>query len=292
MRNVRTVVVGGGLFGCITAAALRSIGENVVVIDDHRPRRGSDPAACLIKPGWVSSMPKEQFDQSIKLLDDLYGVQDIHFQVNGLVTSKVFWVDPKSILKKPDVVGTVLGVFGTRTDGWKIQFNADDEDGNSFDNPRTIYAQKVILCCGAWAEELAKGVVSVVGQVGQASSYLGQVATPTIDVWAPYKQLVKFNRTPQHVWVGDGAAIITKNWDAGHISRNEERCDRAAGGLPLVQRQTGIRPYVKDAKPCFLKEASPDLWVLTGGAKNGTVAAAWAARRLMESAAWSTTSNI
>jgi glycine/D-amino acid oxidase-like deaminating enzyme len=45
---------------------------------------------------------------------------------------------------------------------------------------------------------------------------------------------------------------------------------------------TGLRPYVPGAKPCVLAEPHPGLWVVTGGAKNGTAAAGWAARKLSE----------
>jgi flavin-dependent dehydrogenase len=48
MRDV--VIVGGGLFGSIAAAALRDAGMDVCLIDDGRPRSGSRAAGCLMKP--------------------------------------------------------------------------------------------------------------------------------------------------------------------------------------------------------------------------------------------------
>jgi hypothetical protein len=35
-------------------------------------------------------------------------------------------------------------------------------------------------------------------------------------------------------------------------------------------------------KPCYLAEVRPQLWVATGGAKNGTLAAAWCAHELVQ----------
>jgi glycine/D-amino acid oxidase-like deaminating enzyme len=273
-------VVGAGLFGSIVAQRLRMGGiHKVVVFDDHRPMRGSAPAACLIKPGWVSSMSKEDLTNSLDLLDNLYGVQDIEFVVNGLVKAIVHWVDPRKILREPDIKGKVTGIF--REHGKiNLQVNQFIKPGEQFP---TMFGpfDRVVLCCGSWARELiGQSMPPVVGQVGQASSYLGQVEQPTIDVWAPYKQLVRFNRTENEVWVGDGAAIKHENWGQKHILANIERCDRISDHLPVLRRQTGIRPYIKDAKPCYLESPTDGLWVLTGGAKNGTIAAAWAAVQL------------
>jgi hypothetical protein len=46
----------------------------------------------------------------------------------------------------------------------------------------------------------------------------------------------------------------------------------------------GARPYVVGNKVGYFEQARPRLWVSTGGAKNGTVLAAWQAYRFLKEA--------
>ena len=106
-----------------------------------------------------------------------------------------------------------------------------------------------------------------------------------IKPWAPYRQLVGFDRG-DGLWVGDGTAIKVGNWtpqrEAEVMAREYKLARRIGDVAPAdeMQRLYGIRPYSKEAKPCLLGEVSPGLWVASGGAKNGTVAAGYCAHVL------------
>ena len=105
-----------------------------------------------------------------------------------------------------------------------------------------------------------------------------------IKPWAPYRQLVGFDRQ-DGLWVGDGSSIKHTNWSESReeeIAAREAGLARHMGGPSLAQprRLQGLRPYWAGAGPCLLARVQPGLWVASGGAKNGTLSAGWAAWRL------------
>lgn len=257
-------VVGAGLFGSIIAAALRGQDRNVGIIDDAQPLAGSGPAACLMKPSWFSSMGKERFAPSLLLLDELYGVSDIRFKVSvGHAT--VHWCDPAKVLAGADITARVSKIRSI-ADGFLLSTPNHD-----------IEAKQVVVAAGIWTPELVPVEGGFGGQAGMAFLWPEEAtAAPYVDVWAPYKQLVVFNRG-DGLWAGDGTAIKSDNWTDARAEAVEARCVKAAGNPKSeMKRLFGIRPYTKTA-PCYLKEAKPGLWVATGGAKNGTIAAGWCA---------------
>lgn len=271
---MRIGVIGTGLFGSIVARHLTELGHQVTTIDSRDPHAGSGPAACLIKPSWLNSLEKPQIEASFSLLDRYYGVTDIPFTVNGGLTSVVRWVNPARILRSPDYPAQVASVtYSAVQDGWAVNFAGQPPAA-----PPTLHFDGIVVAAGYWSFSLLGMKDQMVGQAGCAHLYDGQIEKPFIKVWAPYKQLVGFNRDPDHIWIGDGAAIKRENWNEDHRVKNRIRCDSSRPGpAPHFRSMFGIRPYVKDAKPCYINEVQDGLWVVTGGAKNGTIAAGWAA---------------
>lgn len=257
-------VVGGGLFGSIIARAFE--GRNVAVFDDAQPTAGSRPAACLLKPSWYSSLGKEVYQPALKLLDEFYGVADLRFATRlGKVV--VHWCDPKQILQPPTHRVRVSSVT-RRNDSFVVR--ADKE----------YLAKTVIVTAGIWTPLLVPMLgTRLIGQAGVAFLWPEEtVEKPFIKVWAPYRQLVVFNRG-DGVWAGDGTAIRAENWSAKYDNACAVRCSTAFPAKSERRRLFGVRPYA-NVSPCYLKEHSPGLWVATGGAKNGTIAAGWCADQL------------
>lgn len=271
-------IIGAGLFGAVAAAALRRDGHNVLVIDAKKEGSGSRPAACLMKPSWFSSMGKDKFEPSLRLLDELYGVQDLSFKVLGPVGATVHWCDPAKILQPADLTDEVeaIQVVGG---GFMLVLKSGDY----------VEVKKVIVAAGVWSSALAH-VPGLVGRAGVSFRWFDmQLDQGFINPWAPYRQIVGFNISKTEVWVGDGSAIKPDNWTKEREDQSYARCasniDRTGFGdreNGRVEAQYGVRPYVPDAKPCFLKEVLPGMWVNTGGAKNGTIAAGWSASVLRE----------
>lgn len=272
-----TIVIGAGLFGSVIAAKLRYDGHDVVVIDSYEPNAGSKPAACLMKPSWFSGLGKEVHEPSLQLLDQLYGVMDLQFRV-GLVKTTVHWCKPSDILQVPEVDAKVMGVVpAAKGYDVTVRYLGTNRVG-------TFHAERVVVAAGIWSAELVPLNTKMTGQMGMALLFTEQyIEEPFIHAWAPYRQLVAFNRG-DGLWVGDGTAIKQENWDEAREREVMLRCQKALCnvGHPSegMRSLRGIRPYVKDAKPCLLEELSPGLWVATGGAKNGTIAAGWCAHEI------------
>lgn len=272
VKSPDVIVIGGGLFGSVIGHTLAlSGGMQVMIVDDQHLARGSDPAACLIKPSWVSSLTKEELADGLKLLNDLYGVQDIRFSIGPLMHATVHWVDPAKILGRPE--------FRVRRTA-KLLMDGTVQTRDWMKKPPIV-----VVASGYWTNIVLEDKsmhVPIEGRAGAAFTWEGQIATPFISPWAPYRQLVAFNRSPNEIWVGDGSAIKPENWTLEHMERSLHRCAKAVGLDPDKAKQHyGIRPYVKDAKPCYLKRHG-NVWIATGGAKNGTISAAWAAQKILE----------
>ena len=279
--NHDAIVIGAGLFGSIIAAELRSRDLNVLVIDDMWPGSGSKPAACLMKPSWYAGLGEDVAKPALELLDRLYGVHQIKFKVS-LTSANVFWVAPSDILPRTmpwyGSVGHVEAVPG----GWQV--TAAPLGGGTED--LVCSAPLLVVAAGIWTPQLAQVDGGLKAQAGMAFLWPNmQLDQPFIDPWAPYRQLVAFNRG-DGLWVGDGSAIKEENWNQARTDMVYERCARAVGRLGFGDVENGravgifgIRPY-SAMKPCYLKEEQPGLWVATGGAKNGTMAAGWCAHQI------------
>jgi glycine/D-amino acid oxidase-like deaminating enzyme len=221
-----------------------------------------------MRPSWFSSFKKEQSGPALRLLDELYGVQDLIFRVGpGRVT--VHWCDPRSILSEKPLRARVQRIAAGGS-GWEV----------SMRNQPSVDVPLVVVAAGIWTTLLAPVEGDLVGQAGAAFLWADEyIEKPFVRPWAPYRQLVAFNRG-DGLWVGDGTAIKRDNWTEARAVVCEERCTAAVGLPNKPRRLFGVRPYSRE-RPCYLREQRPGFWVATGGAKNGTLAAAWCAHEII-----------
>jgi len=282
MGEVNTVVVGAGIFGQTIAAALRKTGQKVLLFDSGEAMAGSKPSACLMKPSWFSGMGKDKYEPALKTLDELFGIQDIVFELRPplnvlkkIGTATVHWCNPTKVLAGQFTRGKVQEY--TKTDrGWQVTAEVGGRIG-------LVQTQNLIIAAGIWTKSLV-ALPDLQGKVGAAFIIPGAtMGKPFIRPYAPFKQLVSFQRD-EGVWVGDGSAINVENWNKERMLVSYRRCMEAVGSPPRekVNIIEGIRPYVKDLKgePCLLLEQSKGFWICTGGHKNGMVAAGYVAHTL------------
>ena len=264
---MKIAVIGQGLFGAIIGDHLEAQGHRVCRIDNRTPGSGSKPAACLMKPGWLSKVPR--LTECLELLDGLYGVETIQFRVNNLLNQDVFWVNPAKILAD-----------GISTSAYMVE----SVNGNTIHTKRErVTFDKVIVAAGVWTRTLCPWV-PVEPRWGAAflwPEHKESVIPPFIDQWAPYKQVVAFQRG-DGLWAGDGSALksIDSDRELSMLRRCQEKLDIHT--QPRILR--GQRPYVGQntpGHPCWLEQRG-DLIVATGGAKNGTAAAAFCALTIGE----------
>lgn len=268
---MKVAILGAGLFGSIIAKELMKRGHEITCFDNLRKEAGSDPAACLMKPSWFTSMKKEQLAASRKILSSNYHYQDIRFQA-GPFGCLVNWVDPRDILIKDQVI--------------QKEIDFVELDGRLHFRDREVIEDMdvVIVALGVWCNDVLPtdhAVPNLQGRAGVAFRWKGQIEEPFIRPWAPYKQIVAFNIDEKHIWISDGTAMLRENLKPERIQKSLMRCAEAIDRDPdEAEVQIGIRPYVKGANPCYLKKLSPHVWVATGGAKNGTIAAGWCASEI------------
>lgn len=274
------IVVGGGLFGQTIAAEMIAMGKRTILIDNDEVKAGSKPSASLMKPSWMKQLTTEQLDQSYGVLDKHFGVHDLSFKVGPLKIDTVRWCDPELIRKAVPVINknVIKATPGTV----------------HFDNDEIWEAKTVIVAAGYWSNNILykeHHAPGLDGRVGASYVTTGcQIPDNFISVWAPYKQLVAFNIDANRVWVGDGTALKVGNLTAERLAQSTARArDVVRGPVGMTEMSIGIRPYMPKAAlgkaPCYLEfhqsEHNPtDLIVATGGAKNGTIAAGWAAYQI------------
>lgn len=269
-------IIGAGLFGQMAYHALRSKGvDSIIMFDSMEPDRGSAPAACLMKPGWFDGLGEKVSNPALDLLDELFGLQKVRFQL-GPRGVDVFWVPPSAILSNTVTYRQVSWIHA----GTPLHML-------TLDNGDAVDARHVIVAAGYWTQHLLPEI-KLEGMMGRAVLYkAAHIEQPYIEPWAPFKQIVAFNRG-DGLWGGDGSAIKKDNWTESRGLDTEKRVldslltKKVTGvlGAPFMTMD-GIRPYAK-YKSFVLEEVRPRVWAATGGAKNGTITAAYCARVLRE----------
>jgi len=259
-------IVGGGVFGSVIGAALHKQGCKVTIFDRRKPDAGSLASGFLMKPSWFGNMEKSDSERSLKLLDELYGLQELKFRV-GPVKTTVFRVDKKAVLENWHLEYLEQKIDSVK-DGW-----IDDQEFHL-----------VVVAAGVWCRRFFD-LPDLKGKVGISFEWDGELRKNIISAWAPYKQVVAFNIPGEgKVWGGDGTAILGENW----TSERGEQCLSLVSktiGFPKheARAHVGIRPYYKTKDPCLVEKRGHKLWLATGGSKNGTIGAGWAANKILDS---------
>lgn len=272
------VIVGAGLFGSVAAKVAHNQGHRVTIIDDARPYRASPAAGCVIAPGWLTAIDKMDVAYGMAMLDELYGLEELEFKLSakGLKlpgSMKAHRVRLNSILALPEEIRRVRGTVTAVASGLVTVQGGELAPGTH------MYTGKVLVAAGIWCRELLGQVPPVQGLYGCSLLVPGQLAQPRLDRYLPYKQSVAFNMDAKTVWFGDGQSVVADTWVREADIRTVASVERfhQLTGLPTTVRaiklKIGARPYVKGHMGYF-KGVMKDVWVSTGGAKNGTLLAA------------------
>lgn len=262
-------VIGGGLFGRTVAATMATHGWHVTVYDDARPEGASKCAGCLFKPSWLAGI--DGWKSGVALLDRLYGVSQVDFKVFHLNR-----VQPFSVLQDTRYEVHTETVY-------KINYKTRDiytTGGKTIRPPDAIY-----LATGIWTDLIPSNKrPDLVGRKG-ATMYFDQNATPVFRVWAPYKQsiAVPIDYDGHTItWFGDGTAIKPENWSYRHTERLNDHAREAGLNMrKFIETRAGVRPMFKD-KMGYWRGLGNNIYVGTGGGKNGIVLASVFARQTAE----------
>jgi glycine/D-amino acid oxidase-like deaminating enzyme len=151
-------------------------------------------------------------------------------------------------------------------------------------------AKKVLLAAGVWTQHFLEAVPALAAAVGKIQAkegvsfrVQGKIGQPFMKPWAPYKQIVCHQQRKDELWIGDGTAILDKNWNGATTVACRDRCMEALmfGGFPKATLM-GLRPYCPHPKgqPCLFQRQG-NVFVATGAGKSGTIAAGWVTRKLL-----------
>lgn len=286
------IVVGNGLFGALAAKEL-SKKCSVLCVSDDRQHTGTAAAACLVRPSWLSSLSREERTVSLELLERHVVLHPIpallHSPVN-LVSKSIgdlTWIDPREVVKPSEKVSYKRGVV-TKVTYFAGRPSVVMATGEEFTGDH------VVLATGAWANMLCKTSVPVYAKAGVTFTWrptdawlkaekqaLGELKAH-ITPWAPYKQTITFYRG-YDVWSSDGTALLPGREEIipeTRIGISRRRCADKVGSLKLDSTIVGLRPY--SSKPYVCESPGRNVWVITGGAKNGVIAGALCAHLLKE----------
>lgn len=268
------VIVGAGLFGRVAADLCVENGLSVIVLDEYNELAGSAPAACLMKPSWLSGLGAKG-KIGLRVLHDLYTLEDIDFNMR-VGQAKVHHVHPLKILRQGEKYVRQARVVEVG-DGW-----VETSKGER-------YQGKVLVAAGAWSDKLVvmPRIKPLMGKCAWFPMVPGH--EPRITIWAPYKQSVSFNygKSLDHksnlIWFGDGTAILAHNYKPEHDKRLLKHA--AEHGLKksnFLGFRAGIRPYVEGHSKGYFQRVSPNTYVSTGGGKNGVVLAGYQSQKFLE----------
>lgn len=277
---IDAVVVGAGIVGSTIAKALDVQGRQVMVLDDRRAMSGTRPSGGHLKPSWLGGMKRVEYEPAMELLDRAWGLIEEQFAVypSGITTT-VYRVDTDAVMdyRAEQVNARVQAV--SQLHNYPVVH---------LDNGEDVRCRLLVVAAGVWCAALLPEL-DIQRKQGVSFRLAGQVSKPFIRPWAPYKQVVAHQQGPDEIWVGDGTAILEKNWDGYRTEECLERCCTVLSkhglltGTEPSRTIVGLRPYCKTgSSPCLLQQLGPRSWVATGAGKLGTIAAGWAAKCILE----------
>lgn len=269
------IVVGAGIIGATAAKALRDLGRDVLLLDSGEIGGGTGPSGGHLKPSWLG-VAEEVWKPSMDLLDAVWGLKKETFKVFPSETEEgIHRVDTDEVMSYPKTAAVVTSV--RQLNNYPI---VTYKEGAVVKEER---CRILLVAAGVWCESLLGTSLGMKRKQGVSFRLRGVIDKPFIQPWAPYKQIVAHQQGAGEIWIGDGTAVLDKNWTEGRTEACKERCLSALPGKGLLSTRTGLRPYCphNQAEPCLYLRLGPRAFLATGAGKRGTIAAGWVAGRLL-----------
>jgi glycine/D-amino acid oxidase-like deaminating enzyme len=270
-------VVGAGLAGSITATVLRSNGFDVRVIDDGDRRSASQASSNLFVASWLKKFSSGEAANGIKILEELYGPHiDQPFSGGIAAAGKVRHIAQRHILVKPDVQGAVLQVT---PDGVDVAVNHMVET-QTFHGP-------TVLCVGYRSAELCGTQGPAVWvKVGHCYLFRGELqeGKSRLAIVSPYTHEKLYQFAPGLIYYADSVAVkldVYRKRQQELAERTRARARKHVGDLEIVEHRIGYRPFVDGHDFGYAELVRPRVWAVNGGGKNGMVAYANAASKVL-----------
>ena len=273
---VDCIIVGGGIIGATIAKALDRQNCQTQLIDSNESMAGTKASGGHLKPSWFSGMKKEEYEPAMVTLSECWYLFEETFKIYPVGHTTVYRVDTDSVLRRSKRLGTVNHI--RQEEKFPVVEWTDE-----LSDDRVSRCKLLIICAGVWCDQLIPEI-KIKRKMGVSFRFSGPLDYPFIKVWAPYKQIVAHQQNRNRIWIGDGSAILEKNWTADRTRQCLARCKKALNKECKVRRIIpGLRPYCEtNGDPCLFKKVGPSTYCVTGAGKLGTLAAGWAARRIID----------
>lgn len=275
-------IVGGGLFGQIIGLTL-SKKYAVCIIDGNMSGSGFAAAGCLIKPSWVEGIPRKS--ECYDLLNSIGDLREIEFEVqNPVHTVKTNCYALNKVALTESVMRRITWINANEL--WSTNNKICVSSLGDTEKECEFNFDVVLHCKGGFGDFQRPRF----GMSMEAGRYYADPdeVVPTIKPYRPFTQLVKFIMPGSaSLWAGDGTA--KNEFNSVDMATSAKRISKFVG-LPeqtKYHQTVGRRPYPirrlsKDEGALIHQPHSQAPITVTGGAKNGTMGAAWAAVTLME----------
>lgn len=267
-------VVGNGLAGSIVTRFLRDAGYSVRVIADDGPNAASFASSNLYIEHWVKKFAGSR--AGLEQVAEKWGeVSDEPFQRGLGYAAKVKHIGWEKILCEADVPGLVTSVdWGSGT--------VRMENGDVFEG------EACVLCLG-WrnAELTPRGHLQPEVKAGHCLLFEGRLpeGEGTISMLAPYRHQKWYQLDEKTIYYADSTALKRERYEREKeelIALSKERAEKLnKGRFPLREVRTGYRPVMKGHDFGIIYKVAKRCWVVNGGGKNGIVAYAACADRLL-----------
>jgi len=257
------LIVGAGVMGAVLGRYAQRHGLQVVWFDDARPGAGTPASAGLMHAPW-SPLAPDAYRKALDVLAEVSrtGLHWVEFPKQGSIP----FVSPR-LLQVPAERERVLSV----------------QKGTLLTERGVSYTGTVVIAAGVWSGVLAHNLCAPIQSLaGSAFLWQGAPLQPLLQPWAPYKQLLAFERDLGWTWAGDDSAILAQNYSLVRERESLARCaaavDRGTWSAHVIQ---GYRPTIRGQKTGLCVRIAPHTWVLTAGGKSSTILAGHYAPRIV-----------
>lgn len=271
-------IVGNGLAGSITARFLEDAGYEVRIIADDDPFAASTASSNLYIEHWVKKFTGSS--EGLKLIQEKWGDRSNNPFATGLgYAAKVKHVNWEDILRAPDIEAQVTSV---QYDNGRLWAKFEGK-------PNKIYlgGEATILCLGYRNAELVPHH-EVDVKAGHCLLFDGVLpeGEASISMVSPYRHQKWYQLNEDTIYYADSTALKLSRYTREReelIEVSKQRAEKLnRGRFKLIDVRTGYRPIMPGHDFGALIPLGDRTWMMNGGGKNGMVAYAACAQKLVK----------
>lgn len=277
-KSIVINVIGSGIAGSLVTRLLRRAGHEVLVFDDNDQYSGSRASSNLYHSSWIRKFSSNQAYKGIQTLETLFPPEQINKPFSGGIADaiKVKHISQKYLLVEPDVTDKVV----------QLKQGPVPELVTA---SQSVFKGPAIVCTGARAGELIEGLNPEI-LVGHCLLLKGRLdlGAASLKMHSPYRHAKCYQFDEDTIYYANSLRLKPTSFAKREREVYEELENGARKLLPDMQLypikeyRIGYRPIIKGYEFGQLQRCSDMIWSINGGGKQGIVAYAFLAQRLLE----------